>query len=527
MLFIYEPIVVFKASNDSFWFGFDQLINSNSLYFFYGLIISAVISIIVILLNLLTKDDFIHNLFLTITSCIFIILYIHGNYLAKKLPVLDGSTVNWSSYKTITIISLIICLIVITAHTFMFIKYRDKVKTITVFLALSIFVMLSTSLVPILVNLDNFKNVNTKYVSTTKNINNLSTNKNFLILLADMVDSKTFDNVLKKYKKYDTFKDFTYFPDTLSMYPFTRESIPYLFGGEAIKDDISFRDWYDKSFTESKLLDSLKENAYEINIYEEDILWRDQESLEVSNIVDGRSKMDNFRMLKQEMKYLLFKYLPYSLKKYSRYDTIDYEYAKKKEGNEKEEFSGDSVTVYNQLDEVNLQNDNYFQFLHFDGGHYPWDLNMQLEHVERTTYQVRVESAYTVIEKYIDRIKESGQYDNTVIILISDHGHNVNDDESNIGRQNPILFIKGFNETHDQMQISDKKVSFEDLNESIYLDLMNGKESTELLQDIDDNRLRHFMWSPKKDPIHEQVLDGHAWETDKLKDTGTIYERLW
>ena len=267
--------------------------------------------------------------------------------------------------------------------------------------------------------------------------------------------------------------------------------------------------------------------AVAINIYEEDILWRDQESLEVSNIVDGRSKMDNFRMLKQEMKYLLFKYLPYSLKKYSRYDTIDYEYAKKKEGNEKEEFSGDSVTVYNQLDEVNLQNDNYFQFLHFDGGHYPWDLNMQLEHVERTTYQVRVESAYTVIEKYIDRIKESGQYDNTVIILISDHGHNVNDDESNIGRQNPILFIKGFNETHDQMQISDKKVSFEDLNESIYLDLMNGKESTELLQDIDDNRLRHFMWSPKKDPIHEQVLDGHAWETDKLKDTGTIYERLW
>ena len=75
------------------------------------------------------------------------------------------------------------------------------------------------------------------------------------------------------------------------------------------------------------------------------------------------------------------------------------------------------------------------------------------------------------------------------------------------------------------MIVSDKKVSFADLNDSIYEDLMNGKKSTELLKDVKSNRIRYFMYYDKWDYIYEQSLDGHAWETNKLKDTGTKYER--
>ena len=120
------------------------------------------------------------------------------------------------------------------------------------------------------------------------------------------------------------------------------------------------------------------------------------------------------------------------------------------------------------------------------------------------------------------RIKESDQYNNSVIIILSDHGFN---DYESVGRQNPALYIKGINEYHDKMLISDKKVSYVDLNDSIYQDLLNGKKSFELLSDIDDTRIRRYLYYKDYDKMIEQTLDGHAWETDKLKYTGVRYER--
>ena len=122
----------------------------------------------------------------------------------------------------------------------------------------------------------------------------------------------------------------------------------------------------------------------------------------------------------------------------------------------------------------------------------------------------------------MNRIKESGQYDNSIIIILADHGNNGYDP---IGRQNPILYIKGFDELHSEMIISDKKVSYEDLNNSIYSDLLKNKKSTDLLQAINSNRIRRFIWYKDYDKMEEQTLDGHAWETEKLIPTGAKYER--
>ena len=180
--------------------------------------------------------------------------------------------------------------------------------------------------------------------------------------------------------------------------------------------------------------------------------------------------------------------------------------------------------MYNVLDDIKTQKNNYFQFLHIEGGHYPWDIDKDFNPKSPATYDDKISSSITVVEKYLDRIKKSGQYDNTAIIILADHGHNYDDYASSKGRQNPILYIKGVNETHDEMQISNKKVSFADLND-IYKDLLDDKKSNELLTDIGDDRIRYFMWYEKYDYIYEQSLDGFAWETDKLTDTGKVYER--
>ncbi len=525
MVFIYEPIIMYASSIDDFWFNFSDLIKLNSLFLLLGLIISIIMFMIISFLVNNTKKHiyiYIYDFCLFVLSSGLIISYIHGNFLASKLPILDGNSVNWNNYTRENIISVVIILLVLVGHFVLFTKYREKRKNIIMFLSISIFFMLSTSLVStLLTNEQIYKNKDT-YTGTIKNINTLSNNKNFVILLADMVDSKIFEKELKSLKKEYLLKDFSYFPDTLSMYPYTRESIPYIFNGEYYTGETILSEWATKSFNNSKLIELMNNNDYDVNIYGPEVIWKDKKCLETKNYEKNKYRIGKRLFFNQEVKYILFKYSPFFLKKYSHYESIDYKKCKIVIGNDNVEYKSDSVQVYNTLNNIELQEKNYFQFLHYDGGHYPWDLDVNLNHVPRTTYNVRVDSAITVMEKYLERIKESGQYDNTVIIVLADHGDN---NYEKVGRQNPSLYIKGINETHKKMIVSDKKVSYEDFNNSIYYDLLDGLKSTELLKDNDENRIRRFIWYKDYDDMYEQTLDGHAWETDKLKNTGNRYKR--
>ena len=86
------------------------------------------------------------------------------------------------------------------------------------------------------------------------------------------------------------------------------------------------------------------------------------------------------------------------------------------------------------------------------------------------------------------------------------------------------MYIKGIDEHH-KLEVSNKKVSYVDLNESIYKDLLDNKKSFELLENVDNDRIRRYLWYKDYDDMYEQTLDGHAWETEKLINTGKRYKR--
>ena len=522
MLFIYEPFTIYSSTTEDFWFGINKLVTNNLFFAAIGVVFLLLLSNIVYFINKHTKKKVIYNIFICIFNICFVATYIQGNYLAGQLPTLDGTPIQWSNYTTVSIISCVMFFIVLAINVFIYIKFNEKYKKIICFVSAAIFIMLFVSLASILASNQQIyepKGINT---ATNKDINKLSSNKNFLILLVDMEDSKTFDKVVKEDNKEYLFKDFTYYPDTLSAYPFTRESIPFILSGMWFEEKTSFADYYNMALNESKFIQKLKDNKYDVNIYEQDLPWTDSKALEINNIEAINSDMDKILFFKQEAKYILFKYLPFPLKKYSKIETLDYNVCRIEDTDNEGIFKLDNKIVYDVLDDIMLQKENYFQFVHIEGGHYPWTLNKDFEEIEDGTYEDKIESSITVIEKYLDRIKKSGQYDNSIIIILADHGNN---GYEAIGRQNPILYIKGINELHDEMQISDKKVSYVDLNDCIYDNLMDGKTGEDVLPEIDDNRVRRFIWYRDYDDMYEQTLDGHAWETEKLIDTGERYKK--
>ena len=522
MLFIYEPITTYASNTEDYWFDLKALLINNLVIFAVVLIILLLTSNIIYFIARKSKKDIIYNVYVITMFVCFVATYIQGNYLASALPTLDGTPIDWNNYTKQGIISLVLWIFVIITNIIIYKRLKTKYKKLVSYISIAIFAMLFVSFLSTLLTNKQIYTPKGKYIPTTENINDLSTNNNFLILLVDMEDSKTFDKVLRENKKEILFKDFTYFPDTLSAYPFTRESIPYILSGKWYEAETSYAEYYNEAMNSSPFIKKLKDNNYDINIYENELNWTDSKSLEISNIKAINFEIDNKIFFKQEAKYILFKYLPFPLKKYSKIETLDYNSCKKENRDSNNIFSSDNKDAFDILDKVSLQTKEYFQFVHIDGGHYPWDMNKNFEKIEDGTYEEKIESSITVIEKYLNRIKESGQYDNSIIIILADHGNNGYDP---VGRQNPILYIKGLAEQHDEMIVSDKKVSYEDLNTSIYSDLLEGKKSTELLENIDNNRIRRFIWYKDYDKMEEQTLDGHAWETEKLIPTGVKYER--
>ena len=89
---------------------------------------------------------------------------------------------------------------------------------------------------------------------------------------------------------------------------------------------------------------------------------------------------------------------------------------------------------------------------------------------------------------------------------------------------NPILFIRGINEKHERIT-SDRPVSYVNLRDAFY-DLIDGKKSTELFTELQQNRMRKILWYIWYDMDHmvEYETTGRAWEIEKFTPTGNVYD---
>ena len=526
MLFIYEPILTYSTNIDDFWFDFKLMLPNillysiilfGALYIFY--------TIIYIIDKICFKKEKIYKALIIISWIIFMCTYIQGNYLIGNLPALDGETIAWGNFVKENIISLciLIVLIILEIIALKKLKYKKTIK-INTYIVLAVFVMLLVSFTSILCTPGLFKE-KTVVTATYNNIERVSSDKNFFIFLTDAVSSTIFNDVLNESTEYsDMFNDFTYFKNVSGGYPLTKPSIPLILTGKWYKNEEEYTKYYDKAFEESKLFKTLEEKEYTMNLYEQEIYCSEENAKRFDNASINSFKINKVNFYKQLTKYVLFKYLPYPLKEYSQIETVDFEKCKY---NTKgiSAYSWKNDKVYKKLKNKQTivdANNKYFKFYHLEGGHSPFNYDENLNRIpeEQGSYETDLKALLKVINEFLNTLKQSGVYDNSVIIVMADHGTG-----NGIERANPILYIKGINEHH-EMITSEKAVSYGDLIDA-YEELLEDKKSTDLFSDIGDNRDRIFIRSFFKDEdrMVEYVIKGKAWETDKIEKTGVEYNK--
>ncbi len=528
MLFIYEPIFLYATNVSDFWFDLYLIIKPLlTVFLIYEVALIAFYVLAYLFSCKLLKKDVIYHAIVILSFIVLIIVYVQGNYLISNLPPLDGTTIDWGEYGTEGIYSIILivaCFLITTVLACIF-KYDKIIKPIT-FISITVFVMLLSSFASVLCKEGVLTEKNVSEIPTFDNFSVASTNKNFFIFLVDAVDSTRFNEIMEASKYSDTFNDFTYYHDTVSGYPFTRDSIPLILTGKWNENDKTFNEYYNDAFNNSPLFKKLKSKNYEINLYEDEYFWEHGGEYVVANTAKLNKIMDKTSYIKQVLKYDAFKYLPFQLKKYSRIETMDFNLCHIAPENI-EKFDWNNLDTYTKLknDPIEKTDKNYFSFTHIKGGHVPYDYDEEVNLLEDEsgTYDQQLEATLLIIRTFIDRLKEYGVYDNSAIVILADHGF---DYYGSVGRHNPMLYIKGIHEQHDEMIKSDKPVSYEDLVK-IYDDLLDDKQSTELLQDIDYNRKRRYLWYlyTQEDHKIEYYFDGPAYQRETMHETGVEYNR--
>ncbi len=527
MLFVYEPLLMYCTHQLDFWFDIPLMVLPMLLGFFlFFLGISAVLTALYFVLKALAKERsaFIFQIIDITFFGIFFVTFLQGNILSMNLPALDGSEIDWKGLYSSDIITL--AAILITAGLLVFLTVKKGIQSVLKYIkpaAIGICVFLTLFLIAEMIGWNAYKRKDS-IIATDKNFSTLSEDKNFVILLCDAVGSSEFKKVLEENPEYkDVFEDFTYCPDTLSGYPCTRDNIPLILGGQFNKNEKTFHVFSSETLNGSPFFKELNDSGYDINLYESELIWYGNRNYEIKNgEVFKDYKLPFGLFMSEELKYVSYKYLPYLLKERSQIEDMNF-------NGLVDMYLWDDHTIYKNIknrSELTKVPQKVFSYIHTEGAHLPFGYDKDLNIIENGTYQQKIEAVVTMLNAYIERLKANNVYDNTVIIIMADHGNTalIGADDM-LARANPMFMIKGINEHHDFTE-SQKPVSYADLMD-IYSNLLDGQTAEEALSYIPDNRQRIYMWYRNfqlENHIVEYAVTGKAWEWEDFEKTGNVYD---
>ena len=530
LLFLYAPVDLYCSNIDEFWFDFDVLLRMAVMMFGISLVTLTLLYLLAAWIH-----PYLYRIGLAVGLAVLLITYVQGNFLVGNLPVLDGTSISWEDYSALQTESVILCIVVLTIVVLLFLLLKKQLfGKACMYISACLSLMLLVTAITEVFGSDALE-PKLKLQISTKNEFVMSGEQNFVIFMLDAADSREFSYLLEQDPEYrDIFADFTYYENTVGAYSCTRYAVPYILSGKWYECDTSFEEYMEDLYNTSPLIEELENRNYRIGLYEPDLHAQNNDVLRFDNIFEAEFKVKSYLgMARQELKLVAYRYAPYWLKKYCVLKQAAFD-----EQLEAGEGSGEiTASMENRvfLDHLNAggitvdDTENSFKFIHLEGAHSPYVYDAEVNIIDESqgTYAQNMEASVTLAERYLSALKKSGTYDNTAIIVMSDHGFNRDIDNADMGdnpfmRQCGLLLIKGVGETHDTMQISEAPVSYEDLQEA-YRRLLDGAWSDAVFDCREgEHRDRRYLWYAvtDEDYLVEYQQTGYASDLSTMIPTG-------
>lgn len=512
MLFVFAPFEIYLSAKDSFFFEGYELVSFFALAFVCSFVCASLVNVLMVLLG-----EKIHTIFFALCFSLSIALYIQGNYILADYGQLDGNAINWADYRVEGLISHGVFIVAVLVGLFLLKKvnamsYMKAAGGISVCIILVQIVTLSTLMLqagglakePV-------------YVSTTKGEFDYSKNENMFIILMDTFDSKVMSDLLNSEDAEECqriLEDFTYYPDASTLYSNTRFSVPNIISGVQVKEGMTFDEFLSEAFETTPFLEELEARGWECRAFTDIQLPKTSENMMFDNIEPYTLKVNSHRRLGEYMLKLIgFRYLPQSLKKYCWFYSDDMN-AMISIGSEEREriFSWANMEFYSGIDGISASAENgVYSFYHLEGTHVPFKTNRDLTYSDsEVTIHEEGMAMMTLLDVFFEKLQDLGIYDNSIIIVLADHGYYDY-------RPNSLFLVKGKMETH-PFAVSGMPVSFANLQE-IYMRLINGVSAEEAVSTDIEERL---FYDIENEELRQMIIEGNVGKTENLTYTDQV-----
>ena len=352
-------------------------------------------------------------------------VYIQGNFLKSDYGVLDGTSIDWDSYKSYAILNTaiwIVCIILPFVARIFLKKSKDKDFTLKIFVYAALF--LTAIQVPALISQAVSYEPNSQgNLTVTKECEfELSDKENTVIIMLDTFDQKYYEACLESMPELkENLSGFTEYTDATSAAARTIVAIPAMYTGKPFLRNESYAEYTSKVWSEENCLSVLHDNNFDVRFFAGTSYF----SADVANYLDNCTSeysVGSYSTLMRKLyKLTLFRFTPHLLKQYVYTNTSEFDEAKAEIT-----YKVDDATFYSELDENGLTTsssyDKAVRIYLLNGAHSPYKIGSDGKISSEATLETQCEAAMTHVLTYLNEMKRLGIYESSNIIITADHG---------------------------------------------------------------------------------------------------------
>lgn len=410
--------------------------------------------------------------------------YIQGNFLNIDHGTLDGKEITWLYYKWPMMGNLTFWLLVVLGAFALLYFNRTIWSQATRFVPSLLILMQMAALAAVLMNpaIRQMPEQRGDGHLSRDGIYELAPQKNVVFFLLDRCDSSYMDTMLEQHPEWvEQLNGFTSYHDFTGSFSRTYPSIAYLLNGVYKEGAEPFvvpvRDYLRQAWSEGTLLPEIHQAGNWVGLYSD----FNNVVAEIQNVADTADNISQNHvlvhkgvMLKKMLDLSAYRYLPETMKPYFRIYTGDMQQAVYTA--DQNLYQVDDYIFWTNYQEsgltVNQALNGTFQFYHLKGAHLPTNMNENVELVETGTAEGNMTGNWKMILKYLEELKAKGLYEETTIIISTDHAADYPSwptvtSELDSPRMLPLLIKPANADLSQPMQISNKQVCQDNLRASI------------------------------------------------------------
>ena len=411
--------------------------------------------------------------------------YIQGNFLNTGLGQLTGDAVVWSNLIPQIALSLI-CWIACFVIIFLLLRRARKAwRTGLILVPLLLILIQSVSFVsiingsieesraadgPLWVGAGEFWKAANETL-TIEGINDVSDNKNAVIIVLDRLDQEFIEEIKAEDPAFfEPLDGFTEFDDFVNWYGSTFPSVVGLLTGFRYVYDMPRNDFFTYAWANAEFMQALQENGIDIRLYMDrgfSFNYISQLGGIASNTFEGELDINKRIALIKLLKLSGYRYAPMPLKEifwFAPTEFID----SLELTDQTHPYITDDFRYYDSLvtDRLRLvEDDGAFKYIHLLGPHPPFNMDENVHYVDESDFLSQTKGSFRIVYEYIDQLKALGKYEDTVIIVMGDHGNYLGDELTRPARTG--LFVKPAGSAGTPVAISHAPVSPDQLHATI------------------------------------------------------------